>query len=198
MSARPYWDYVRTSDLIQIQIMVEGHLTEWGSVFIPIVAATRVAVGFPENQLFSAMRRHGLIVQNLDLSQWSAATGGWIRVTVGANNDFSHLADTGDAAAQAFGELGYSTSGQQAWFLAQVADDITYDETQGYPAITNTITPGQQNTWHDAVQNVPGNVATAASQALNDFADSSAPSWLVIGGIALLAVVVLSSRRGRK
>jgi hypothetical protein len=193
---RPYWDYVRTSDEIQIQIAIGGQIG-WG-VLIPAVAAMEYFGGFPENELFSAMRRHGLIVQNPDFSQWAAAVGGWVRIVVGANNDFSHIADVADAAAQAFADLGYSTSGQQAWFLNKVADDITYDETQRYSTITNSIIPAQQNSLHDQVANFPGNVKQGIQNELNSAPVGQDSTWLIVGGIALLLAVAISGGRRRR
>src|SRR3954464_1513297 len=103
---RPYPDYVRTSDLIQIQIGVSGSLQHPGGILgVPVVgvvqAAIGAALGFPENEVFSAMRRHGLIVTATDYSQWNPFVGGWITFSVGASVDFAHLKDTADAAAQA-------------------------------------------------------------------------------------------------
>lgn len=212
--ARPYWDYVRTSDLIQIQVAVGGSLSQQGwALAIPganVAAAAAAAAGayyggFPENNFFSAARRHGLIVQNLDLSQWNSLVGGWIRVAVGANVDFAHVSDTADAAAQALQELGFTAAEQSAWFIAQVNDDITYEETQKYPAIANTIVPAQRNSGYDRIQQVPNDIGAGVDgvrKAVSDWfgggddASGGGNGWLLIAGAVLVIVLVRS--RGRR
>lgn len=197
---RPYQDYVRTSDLLQVMVLAGGGLQQQG--ILGVLDPTYIfnaGLGFHENELFNALRRHGLILQGLDLSQWNDYAGGYITIRVGANNDFAHLADTADAAVQAFWDIGYTATGQTALFLAQIDDDITYDEAQKYPAITNTIVAAQQNTRHDQLQNLPKNVDKVVKDFLGDVGNAagSPNTWFIVGGIALLAVVVLSGK-GRR
>ena len=201
---RPFPDYVRASDLIEVTFDAGGLFS---SLETPVI--TGGISGFPQSDYGVALQRHGLFLNTLDQSQWSPWNGGTIRITVGPTVDFSHLQDVADVAAVAAQELGFTTwstwftsSGgtQSARFLRQVADDITPTEAELFGQRAAQVDFSQsRDTFVDRARNFPNDVRTGVARDFNDFMNSGAASWLLIGGVALVLVVAFGGMRtGRR
>ena len=182
---RPYADYVRASDLIQVSLRVGG-LTGF---YNPLALW-----GFSENDLGVGLQRHNLFLNVVDQTQWGELLGGLVTVNVGPITDFAHLADVADAVAQTFGEMGFSTSSQRAAFLFQVPDDITSDETAQFSSRARSVDfSAGQDTPVDWLGNFPGNLKSGVQKAIDE-ASTPGWSWLVIAGIVAAVLVVVAKK----